>query len=307
MSPSKVSIIILNWNGKKDTIECLESLKHITYPSYKIIMVDNGSTDGSVGSLRERYPEIEIIENRNNIGFAEGNNVAIRKVVARETDYVLLLNNDTVVHPEFLTELVKVLDNETSIGIAGPTVYYYNKKDRIQSAGGKICWYKGQAPHYTNKNDLKTNEIRDVDYIMGCALLARYELFNKIGYLNKDYFAYWEETDWCVRAKKADYRIVHVPTAKIWHKGGVTTRKTSGFSEYQMTRNMFWFMKTHASTKKYLVFLIYFFGFQFWYSSAIYVLYQRNIKAYRSFLKGIVDGELIPKLNIDSLNSNLEQ
>lgn len=289
MNP-KVSIVILNWNGKNDTIECLDSLKEITYPNYEIILVDNGSTDGSGECLKKLYPEIEIIENQKNLGFAEGNNIAIRKVVARETDYVLLLNNDTVVHPEFLTELVELLENDTSVGIAGPTVYYYKEKDRIQAAGGKICWYKGQTPHLTSKNYIKLNKIRDVDYIMGCALLTRCELFKKIGYLNKDYFAYWEETDWCVRAKKAGYRIVHVPSAKIWHKGGSTTKKISGFHEYQMTRNMFWFMKIHASTRQYLVFLIYFFVFQFWYSSAIHILYYKNIQAYRSFLKGIVDG-----------------
>ena len=290
MDIPKVSIIILNWNGKNDTVECLDSLKEMTYPNYEIILVDNGSIDGSAEYLKKLYPEIEFIENGENLGFAEGNNVAIRKVVARKTDYVLLLNNDTVVHPEFLTELVKVLENETSIGVVGPTVYYYNEKDRIQSAGAKIYWYKGQSPHITSKNYIELNEIRDVDYIMGCALLTNCELFKKIGYLNKDYFAYWEETDWCVRAKKAGYRIVHVPSAKVWHKGGSTTQKISGFHEYQMTRNMFWFMKTHASTRQYLVFLIYFFGFQFWYSSAIHILYYKNIQTYRSFLKGIVDG-----------------
>jgi GT2 family glycosyltransferase len=285
-----VTIIILNWNGKKDTVECLDSLKEITYPNYEITLVDNGSVDGSVEFVKKKYPEVEIIESIKNLGFAEGNNVAIRKAVERGTDYILMLNNDTVVDPEFLRELVKVLENDSSVGIAGPTVYYYKEKDRIQSAGGKICFYRGQTPHLTSKNDIKLNEIRDVDYIMGCALLTKCELFKKIGYLNKDYFAYWEETDWCIRAKKAGYRIVHAPVAKVWHKGGSTTQKTRGFYEYQMTRNMFWFMKTHASTKQYLVFLIYFFGFQFWYSSTIHILYHKNIQAYRSFLKGIVDG-----------------
>lgn len=286
----KVSIIILNWNGKEDTIECLESLKHITYPNYEILLVDNGSTDGSMECFRERYPEIEIIENGENLGFAEGNNVAIRRVVEKGTNYVLLLNNDTIVDSDFLTELVKVLENDTHIGIVGPTVYNYPRTDRIQSAGGKICWNKGKTLHLTNKDDIRLDKTRDVDYIMGCSLLTKCELFKKIGYLNKNYFAYWEETDWCVRAKKAGYRIVHVPASKIWHKGGSTSRKTSGFYEYQMTRNMFWFMKTHAAKKQYLVFLVYFFGFRYWYSSAVYIIYYKNLQAYISFLKGIRDG-----------------
>ena len=290
MDNPKVSIVILNWNGKKDTIECLDSLKKITYKNYEVILVDNGSTDGSVECLKQLCSGIEFIENEKNLGCAEGNNVAVRRAVVRGTDYVLLLSNDTVVHPNFLTELVNVLKNDSSIGIVGPTVYYYSVKDRIQSAGGRICWYRGQTPHFTNKDDIKFSQTRDVDYIMGCALLARSELFKKIGYINKDYFAYWEETDWCARAKKAGYRIVHVPTAKIWHKGEATSKKISGFYEYHMTRNMFWFMKTNAAPKQYLSFLIYFFGFQFWLSSAIHILYYKNITAYRSFLKGIEDG-----------------
>ncbi len=290
MDNPKVSIIILNWNGKNDTVECLDSLKKITYPNYEVILVDNGSTDGSVECFNKLYPEIEIIENKENLGFAEGNNVAIRRVVEREIDYVLMLNNDTIVDSEFLSELVEILENNSRIGIVGPTVYYYNEKDRIQSAGGKICWYKGSTPHFTNKRDINLNEIKDVDYIMGCALLAKCELFKKIGYLNKDYFAYWEETEWCVRSKKAGYRIVHVSAGKIWHKGGSTTKKTSGFYEYHMTRNMFWFMKTHATIRQYFAFILYFFGFRFWFISFIHILYHKNIKVYRSFLKGIMDG-----------------
>lgn len=286
----KVSIIILNWNGKKDTVECLESLKEITYPNYDILLVDNGSTDGSVEYFREKYYEMEIIENKENLGFAEGNNVAIRKTVEREPDYILLLNNDTIVDPNFLTELVRVLEADSNIGIVGPTVYYYYERDHIQSAGVKICWNKGETIHLMNKNEIKHSKIRDVDSIMGCSLLAKCEIFKKIGYFNKDYFAYWEETDWCVRAKKIGYRIVHVPSSKIWHKGGATTKKTSGFYEYHMTRNMFWFMRKHASRKQQINFFIYFFGFQFWKLIAGYVIYHEKANIYISFFKGILDG-----------------
>ena len=125
---SKVTIILLNWNGKEDTIECLESLKHITYPNYEILLVDNGSTDGSVECFRERYPGMEIIENGENLGFAEGNNVGIRRAMDEGADYVLLLNNDTVVDPEFLGELVKVGESDPKIGIVGPKICYYNNK-----------------------------------------------------------------------------------------------------------------------------------------------------------------------------------
>lgn len=288
----KVIIIILNWNGKEDTIECLESLKHITYPNYEILLVDNGSVDGSVEFFRENYPHIEIIANMENMGFAEGNNVAIKKAIAKKTNYLLLLNNDTVVDPNFLIELVNVAESNAKIGIVGPTVYNYSTKNKIQSAGAILKWNKGKETILrANEIDTEVNiEIREVDYVSGCALLAKVEVFEKIGYLNKEYFAYWEETDWCVRAANASYKVLYVPKAKIWHKGGATSKKLSGFHEYQMVRNMFWFMKQHATKRQYLLFIIYFFGFRFWFLSAAYLFYYKNTNAFLSYLRGINDG-----------------
>lgn len=288
----KVAIIILNWNGKKDTIECLESLKQVTYPNYEILLVDNGSTDKSVEYFRELYPEIDIIKNEKNLGFAEGNNVAIRKVVERETKYILLLNNDTVVDKNFLDELIHIAESDQNIGILGPTIYHYTQRNKIQSAGAKILWNKGKDSIFkSNKLDKGGDDkITEVDYVSGCALLAKVEVFKKIGYFNKDYFAYWEETDLCIRAHKALYKIIQVPKAKIWHKGGSTSKKTNGFIQYHMTRNMFWFMKQHATRKQYISFLLYFFGFQFWLSSIIYVIYHKNVNEFLSLVKGSIDG-----------------
>lgn len=287
----KVSIILLNWNGKEDTIECLESLNKIDYPNYEIILVDNGSTDGSVEYFRERFPEIEIIQNKENLGFAEGNNVGIERAIRRRTDYVLLQNNDTIVDPFFLKELVDIIEKDKNIGVVGPTVYYYNETNKIQSAGGKIWWYIGRAAHL-KKNTIdkgKINKPQKVDYIPGCSLLARSKIFKEAGYLNKNYFAYWEESDWCIRVHKAGYDILYVPEAKIWHKGGSTSGKISGFSEYHMTRNMFWFMKQHAAKRHYISFLFFFFGFELWFFILTFIV-NRNIGVTKYFLRGIRDG-----------------
>lgn len=288
----KVSIMILNWNGKEDTIECLESLGQVDYPNYEIVLVDNGSTDGSVEYFRDKYPAVEIIENEDNLGFAEGNNVGIKKVVERGTDYILLQNNDTIVDPHFLKELVRVIESDTDIGVVGPTIFHYNERKKIQAAGAKVFWYIGRACHLGKNKvyDKKRNKIKEVDYITGCSLLARSELFDKIGYLNKDYFAYWEETDWCVRARKGGYKILYVPEAKIWHKGGSTSGKISGFCEYHITRNMFWFMKEHATKVQYMSFLIYFFSIQFLVSTAKFMRYNNRSELLSSFLNGIKDG-----------------
>jgi len=288
----KVTIIILNWNGKEDTIECLESLKHITYLNHEILLVDNGSTDGSVEYFRERYPGMEIIENGVNLGFAEGNNVGIRRAMDEGADYVLMLNNDTVVDPVFLEKLLKVAESEKTIGVVGPKVYYYDIKNKIQSAGVKLCWNKGKGnmSRWNKIDNGQFDEIVEVDYVSGCGLLAKSGVFKKIGYLNSEYFAYWEETDWCVRAHKAGYKVLYVPKAKIWHKGLSTSKKIHGFTEYHIVRNRFWFMKKHATIKQYSSFLLYFFVFQFWFTSGILLLYHKDMSIYISYLRGVMDG-----------------
>src|SRR3989339_346256 len=125
MNKPLVYILILNWNGKEDTLECLSSLKKIDYPNYKTIVIDNGSTDDSVKIINKKYPKIKIIENKKNLGYAEGNNVGIRYALKNKADYVLILNNDTIVDKKFLTELVKVGESNEKVGIVGPNVYCY--------------------------------------------------------------------------------------------------------------------------------------------------------------------------------------
>ncbi len=289
----KVAIIILNWNGKKDTIECLESLKHITYPNYELLLVDNGSTDGSVECFRERYPGMEIIENSENLGFAEGNNVGIRMAMEKGVDYVLLLNNDTVVDPEFLGELVKVVEGDEMIGFAGPLVYYYNyngRKDIITHAGGKLDMWKGNS-YSVGRNkidDGRYKKVKEVDYVEGSCILIKKDLINRIGLLDPVFFTYWEETDWCMRGYRAGFKSVFVPDAKIWHK--VARSNKNGIREFYMVRNKIWFMKKYASKLQYFSFITYFLLFRFWKTNGILLIYQKDFKSFTSFLKGIFAG-----------------
>lgn len=238
-----------------------------------------------------------LIKNDNNYGFAEGNNIGIRFALNNlNSDYILLLNNDTVVDPHFLNELINVAESDSHIGVLGPTVYEYKNSQEIQSAGAKIYWNKGEVINLTSHESKCSDESENVDSVIGCALLAKSELFYEIGYLNKDYFAYLEETEWCVRAHKSLYRIVYVPKGKIWHKGGATSNKITGFTLYHYTRNKFWFMKKHSSKKQYASFLFYFFGFRMWLfiGSILYHQKKREIlPSYISFFKGIRDGIII--------------
>jgi GT2 family glycosyltransferase len=346
MNIPKVTILLLNYNGWKDAIECLESVYKITYPNWEVLLVDNGSVDGSVTKIKEwaageitveskffeydaeRKPieyieelfydeeearvkvsekekegdkllphqKLSILRIEKNRGFTGGNNIGIEYILReKKADYILLLSNDTVVDKYLLKELVKVAESAPEIGVVGPKVYYYDyngRKDIINFAGGKINLWKGECYHI-GAGEIDTgrcDRIREVDYVEGSCVLIKKEVIEEVGMLDHEYFAYWEEADWCVRAKKAGYGVLYVPKAEIWHKGLSTTRKTSGFVEYHMTRNMFWFMKQHTTRRQYLSFLVYFFGFRFWFISAIHLIYDKNVNAFISFFRGVMDG-----------------
>ncbi len=233
MSPPKVSIIILNWNGQKDTIDCLKSLEYLNYPDFEIILVDNGSTDESVSNFKSQIPnfknKISLIENKENLGFSAGNNAGIKYALGKKTDYVLLLNNDTIVESEFLKELVGVGEQNSQptadqpkaekIGILGPKIYFFDDPQRIWFAGGKFNWISGSSHIGFGEIDDGQYEIsKKVSFITGCAMLIKKEVFEKIGFLDERFFLYYEDTDFCLRAKKRGFKCVFVPRAKIFHK-----------------------------------------------------------------------------------------
>lgn len=253
MKYPRVSIIILNWNGLKDTIECLNSIKKITYPNYETIVVDNGSSGDDVQVLRKKFGKsIRIIENKKNYGFAEGNNIAIRKVMnEKKSNYVLLLNNDTVVDKRFLDGLVKVAESDEKIGIVGPKIYYYDyngRKDVIWFAGGKINWWLGRP--YNIKEDNREY----TDFITGCCMLIPIEKLKKVGLFDKTYFAYFEDADLCERFKRGGFKFKISEKSKIWHKTHKSTGKEGIFHLY-MARNRLIFNKRYNSGIKYLFFM----------------------------------------------------
>ena len=292
-SEPKVIIVVLNWNGKRVTVKCLESLKEIDYGNYEILLVDNGSTDGSQECFRVRYPEIKLLGNEANLGFAEGNNVGIRRAMEWHADYVLLLNNDTTVHESFLSELVRVAESDSRIGFVGPKIYYDNchgRRDVIAFAGGRINLWIGKARNMgEGEQDIgQYEDIKQVSYIQGACLLAKREAIERIGLLDPTFFAYWEETDWCTRGCRAGYLSVFAPTAKIWHK--VAASSGSARRTYYRTRNRFWFLKKHATRKQYFFSLVYFFFVQFWISTGTVVGRMKSSHRFLCFLKGIRDG-----------------
>lgn len=226
MAP-KVAIIILNYNGLKDTIECLESLKQITYPNYQVIVVDNASKGNDADILEEKYKDyIILIRNKENLGFSEGNNTGIKYALSKDFDYIWLLNNDTVVDKEALGEMVKLAERDEKIGIVGSKFLYYQKPDVIQTLGGsdKITW-KGQGsyihPLEKDREEFNSNfEIKG--YIYGASLLAKRKVIEEIGLLDKNYFMWAEEVDWCLRAQRKGWKLFYCGKSKVWHKEGAS-------------------------------------------------------------------------------------
>lgn len=293
MNYPKVSIIVLNWNGQRDTIECLESIRRMAYPNYEVIVVDNKSDGDDVRVIKERAGGYaHILENDRNYGFCEGNNIGMRYVLQHSKPaYFLLLNNDTIVDPESLTKLVETAEADLSIGIVGPKVYFHAEPNTIQSVGGSINWWTsgicllgyGEADHGQH------DEIKEVDWVSGCALLIKQSTIQDIGLFYPGYFALLEDVDWCARCGKAGYKVVCSPQSKVWHKTGKTIDRTSGSRQYYMARNPFLLMRRNAAKLQIASFLVHFFLIDV--ASNLWSLFrQRQMGLAGAYFRGIRDG-----------------
>jgi GT2 family glycosyltransferase len=242
-----VWIIIVNWNGKADTLACLASLRKISYPSRHILIVDNASADGSVEAIRAQFPEAEVLVNERNERFARANNQGMQKALAAGAEFVLLLNNDTEVAPDFLDHLVSAAGSRQEVGMVAPKIYYHHDPQLIWFAGGRINLWTGRVSHRgLRQRDLPPKYISPiaVDFLTGCAILAKRGFLEKVGFLNDGYFMYIEDVDWCWRAQQAGFVCLYQPAAKIWHKVGAST--SGQFKVYHKVRSNFQFFKTYA-------------------------------------------------------------
>jgi GT2 family glycosyltransferase len=251
----RTSVIIVNWNGKDLTLECLASLAQAG-PMH-VIVVDNGSEDGSVDEIRRRHPDVTVLAMGSNLRFAGGNNAGIRHALDAGAEEIMLLNNDTVVDPDFLRAMTGTLNSSPDIGAIAPHIFYYDRPDLLWYAGGEISYWTGTMRHAGIRETAagRPMQPRDTAYATGCCLLARREALERVGLLDESYFIYAEDADWCARARAAGYRIVVEPRARVWHK--VSVSAGGHLSRFKLThkfRSNFRFFARHARWYHWLTF-----------------------------------------------------
>ena len=246
-----VAIVVLTWNQRDLTLDCLASLAEMDYPAdrLQIIVVDNGSSDGTAAAVRERFPHVTVLENGDNLGFAEGNNVGIRHALQGSAEYIMLLNNDTVVDKRMLGELLGEMKKHPDVGIVGPKMLYFEPPYVIWCAGNRIDWRNGGSLRLQAEepDNMIGEQPLEVDFITACGILLRRSVIEQIGLLDPRFFIYYEETDWCVRARKVGWRIVYVPSARLWHKVSAAMGTTSPATDYYMNRNVLLFLSRNLS------------------------------------------------------------
>lgn len=261
MSPHvRVAAVVVNWNGGKANAACLESLLASGLAPEDVVFVDNGSTDGSREDVARRFSKVTRLENAANLGFGEAANQGARWALSRGADAVFFVNNDVVVPRETLPALVARLDAAPRTGIVGPRVLFMNAPDVVWCAGGMLTWRQNLSTLLGNgqKDGPAFRELRVVDYVPGCALLARRELLETVGMFDARYFAYMEDVDLCLRATRGGFAVELVGAVSVNHAsssatgGGYNPRR-----KYMMGVNSIWFLREHARANQWLRFWLF--------------------------------------------------
>ena len=236
------AIIVLTWNQRDLTLDCLASLVQMTYPADRLllIVVDNGSADGTAQAIRERYPQAVVLENGENLGFAGGNNVGIRYAMEHGAEYIGILNNDVAVTADFLVPLLTVLQSDPAIGIATPLLAVMDQPEQVWALGSTVNWRTGAVERLYAGERVSTWRKQPpfaVDAASGAAMLVKRQVFETVGLMDEDFFLYYEETDWCLRVQRAGYQIMAVPSSQVLHKVSAALGETSPVIDYYMLRN----------------------------------------------------------------------
>ena len=252
---SEVLVVLVNYNNTADTIDCINSIKENEHKTdYKIILIDNGSKDFDQSKLAALFPEIEIVISKKNLGFSGGVNIGINKAIADHTPYIMLLNNDTIASPNFISGLLETLKNNPQYSIVAPLITFYDNPDIIWFRGGSFNKYTPITRHINmNKNkNLFNKKTFPVEFITGCCMLIKTDVFNQVGLFDEQYFLYNEDLDFCYRCRRKGLELAVNPTVEIMHKvsGASNKSKNTTLDPHRFTR-----IKAYYSARNDLIFI----------------------------------------------------
>lgn len=252
----KVSIITVNYNGAAVTCDMLESLRFVTWPNVEVIVVDNASVE-NCDVIKEKYPEVKLIKSKSNLGFAGGNNLGIKEATG---DYILMLNNDTIVSQGFIEPMLNTFAKHPDAGIVSPKIVFYYSENLVQYAGtNKISTLtcRGETVGYMKKNDGSFDYEAKTDLSHGACMMISREALDKVGLLDETYFMFYEEYDYCERIKKGGLKIYYNGFSSILHKQSVTVGKQSPLKAYYMSRNRIYFSRKNFSGVNKVISILY--------------------------------------------------
>lgn len=295
-----VDVIVLAYNHLADTLSCLASFSQLTYPNCRLIVVDNGSTDGTAEAVAAQYPQVLVWRLERNVGFQGGANFGLRRSLADGVDYALLVSNDTTARPDLLDELMKHARDD-HVGLLMPKIYYAAEPDRIWSVGGDR---HPLTYEMTRKGDNQLDrgqweQVLDRDFLVGCVLLFKRPLLETVGYFDTGFYpAYYEDVDLCLRARQAGFKLRLAPGAKLWHKvarshGG----QDSPQERYLMARNSVRYFRKHVRGWRWLIVGPYRLGSAL--KTTLRLARARRGDSIRAYWRGLRDGWRMPTATMD--------
>lgn len=294
--PKPVALILLNWNTPVHTANCIASLKqYCNVQLFDIIVADNGSTDNSLEILKAQFADIIYIDNKENIGFAEGNNQAIKYSMDQGYRYSLLINTDTLVDEDIVTTLSRHLDDNPNTGAVQPAIYWMHDRSRIWNGKGSFNKLTGNTPSSTNSpNAASIANFEQADWVTGCCALFRNTALQRSGLFNKRFFLYYEDVDLSFRLRQCRYELHYLPGCKMYHEAGAsaTVKKKEGnlspIIHYYICRNHIWILRGYGNPVFYPVNLLY--NATYYLALLSYFIIRRRKQKAAFLIKGIKDG-----------------
>jgi GT2 family glycosyltransferase len=294
----RVAIILVNWNSFDLTNDCISSLNEISYNSYNIIVIDNGSADGSGDKIKEKHPNIILLKSDTNLGFTGGNNIGLQYSLDNGYEYSILLNNDTFVEKGFLNQLVHFMDQHPECGIIQPRIFFHTNRKLLWNGGSYYSKTFGwtYTKGYSKQSGPQYEYIKEVDWVTGCAFLTRNNILEKTGLLASNLFIYYEDVDLSFRIKKLGYILIYYPDSVIYHIAGMANKnKTKGkegylnpFVHYLSHRNQIWIIKQY--TPWYCIPTVIIFRLFYTFTTIVYFVLRRRFRKLGTVIRGVKDG-----------------